>query len=589
MDTHIKLNIHTTSTQYTYATSSSLIMHLRTTLARLVRWGCAAGKTEALGQFCEDFDAVVSSREELLARAHCEDGDVSERVDTLVVLNWEGTVEQDAARGVCWVDIVVGGAVCSLGRHTRSVLVDGPVLAAVGVGHQTLEEGVAGVPVGWEVAVGVGQIAGVDVLRETRLLVGTDGITLLAVDVLGSEVGGINGTHDIETVTVVSGDEDKSLLEAVGFVEVLDGGLDSVVKLEQFTESTVIVKDMHHLVDRRCLAHQEPTILTRACLKDINGLEGHLLETGLVESGSLVTSRGERLVQVLAVDVTVQPLSHVGGAEDTQGLLCYRGGEHGSAVQEDLVALLGELGVVILALVCDTSERRRIELLGTTTEDDINGSLGPGVVLDTVEESVDNSSILRSRTGMSDQSSGSSIGNVSGGDDSNVATSETVEHLSKGLDLGVVESVGAGISVDVQAVDGALVSSVEGRSRVGRISDEAVKGVGHLMSKNRELVHGHGGLVLSVNALVSDQAGGRDHVGGHTITNEKDDVLGLALLCERSDGPCGLGLAAVVVVEGGGVCAGLVKSNAAVSLGGYIDERWLLRVTGKEVWNPSAL
>jgi hypothetical protein len=103
------------------------------------------------------------------------------------------------------------------------------------------------------------------------------------------------------------------------------------------------------------------------------------------------------------------------------------------------------------------------------------------------------------------------------------------------------------------------------------------------MSQNGELVHGHGSLVLSVDALVSDQAGGRDHVGGHTITNEEDDVLGLSLLGERSDGPCGLGLAVIVVVEGGGVCAGLVKRNTAVSLGGYIDKRWLLYVTGEEV------
>lgn len=168
---------------------------------------------------------------------------------TLVVLNWESTVEQDATSTISGVDVKVLGSVGSLGRSARAILADGPVLASVGISHQTLEEGVAGVPVGGEVAVGVGQVASVDVLRKTRLLVGADGVTLLAVDVLGSEVVGVDGTHDIETVTVVSSDEDESLLEAVGAVQLGDGGLDGVVELKELTKSTVVVENVHHLVD----------------------------------------------------------------------------------------------------------------------------------------------------------------------------------------------------------------------------------------------------------------------------------------------------------------------------------------------------
>jgi hypothetical protein len=42
-----------------------------------------------------------------------------------------------------------------------------------------------------------------------------------------------------------------AIKQTIGFVEVLDGGLDSVVKLEEFTKSTVIVKDIHHLINTR--------------------------------------------------------------------------------------------------------------------------------------------------------------------------------------------------------------------------------------------------------------------------------------------------------------------------------------------------
>lgn len=232
-------------------------------------------------------------------------------------------------------------------------------------------------------------------------------------------------------------------------------------------------------------------------------------------------------------------------------------------------------------MVGDTSERRGVELLSTTTKDDINGGLGPGVVCNTVEESVDDGAVLATGTSVGNKRSRRGIGNVSGRDNTNVSTSEAVEHLGNCLNLGVIERILAGVRVDVQAVDGTLVSGVEGSSRVGRIGNEAVNGVCHLMTEDGEFVHGHGGLVLSVDALVSDQAGGRDHVRGHTITNEQNDVLGLALLSQVTDEPSCLSLAAVVVVEGCSVLARLVERNATVGLGGDIDEGWLLRITSE--------
>lgn len=127
------------------------------------------------------------------------------------------------------------------------------------------------------------------------------------------------------------------------------------------------------------------------------------------------------------------------------------------------------------------------------------------------------------------------------------------------------------------------MASVESSSRVGRISDEAVNRVGHLVTEHGKFVHRHSGLILSVDALMTDQACGRDHVGGHTVSNEENDVLGLALLSQVTDKPSRLGLTAVVVVEGGGVLARLVESNTAVGFGGNIDEAGLLRIASEEV------
>jgi hypothetical protein len=82
---------------------------------------------------------------------------------------------------------------------------------------------------------------------------------------------------------------------------------------------------------------------------------------------------------------------------------------------------------------------------------------------------------------------------------------------------------------------------------------------------------------------VADQAGCRDHVGGHTVADEENDVLGLALFSEIADEPCGLGLAAIVVAESRGVLARLVEGNTTVGLGGYIYKCLVVGVTSEEI------
>ena len=128
------------------------------------------------------------------------------------------------------------------------------------------------------------------------------------------------------------------------------------------------------------------------------------------------------------------------------------------------------------------------------------------------------------------------------------------------------------------------MTGVQGRSRVGGISDKGIQGVGHLVAKDRELVHGHPGLVFPVDRLVGDQAGSRDHVGGHAIGDEEDNVLRLGALRRVADNPVGGGGGAIVVGQHGLVLARTVEGDATVGLGGDLDERGFLRVLCKEIY-----
>ena len=52
-------------------------------------------------------------------------------------------------------------------------------------------------------------------------------------------------------------------------------------------------------------------------------------------------------------------------------------------------------------------------------------------------------------------------------------------------------------------VNSALVASVKGRGRVGRVGDVAVDGVCHLVTEDRKLVHLEASLVDTIDTLVS--------------------------------------------------------------------------------------
>jgi hypothetical protein len=76
------------------------------------------------------------------------------------------------------------------------------VFPVVWESNNTLLKSVAWIPVGWEMVAGtVGQVAAVDILTETRILVDTDGITLLAWGVRFVEVFGVDTSGDVKSVT----------------------------------------------------------------------------------------------------------------------------------------------------------------------------------------------------------------------------------------------------------------------------------------------------------------------------------------------------------------------------------------------------
>lgn len=130
------------------------------------------------------------------------------------------------------------------------------------------------------------------------------------------------------------------------------------------------------------------------------------------------------------------------------------------------------------------------------------------------------------------------------------------------------------------------MTSVERSSRVSGVGDEAIDRVGHLVANDREFVHGHERLVFAVDLLMAYQTSSCDHVCGHPVTNEENDVLGLALLSQVANEPSSFRLASIVIVEGSSVLARFVKSDAAVGFSRNVDEGGPQSVACEEVFVP---
>lgn len=157
-------------------------------------------------------------------------------------------------------------------------------------------------------------------MRETGLGVRADGVTFLAVGVLRVQVFGIDAAGDVEAVAVVGGDEDEGLLEAVQLPQLGYGRPDGVVELEDVTQGAVVVQGVHLFVDGRRFGHEEPALLAVAGGQDVDSLQGHFLEAGHVGCVASETIRAVLPVEVLFVDVAIQPDGQVRGRENPERL-----------------------------------------------------------------------------------------------------------------------------------------------------------------------------------------------------------------------------------------------------------------------------
>ena len=441
-------------------------------------------KTKAVGNLVKDVNVAVCTTEGVLARTKSIDGDISQRVDTLAVVGADGTVDNETIRGILGVDIVV--TVLELNGGCTGLLVNLVVLSVVGHGTDTTGDGVSGLPVGGEVGAGavVDTLGLLGVLRLAGLLVDTNGAALGTIILLLGEVLSVGrtpntaivsklilyirwGNNLLKTVTVVSRDDDKSLVEDVKLLELLDGSTDSVIKFKKVAESTVVIKSVHLLVDGGSLRHEEEPLVLTTGAEDVNGLESHVLETGQVTSSSLRASGVVlKALDVVGVNVAVEPDRKVALAEDTESTLAVISLEERGLVVRDSVALLLVLLVVVLALVGTLSSN---EVLSTATEENIGTLvLGPAVVAVSVEILVDQRTVLASETSVTSKSNGSSVGEVSSrnstpstallkleyelSSNSEKAYPDTLEDLDNGLDLGVIKGVGRRVGVDTTLV-----------------------------------------------------------------------------------------------------------------------------------------
>jgi hypothetical protein len=134
-----------------------------------------------------------------------------------------------------------------------------------------------------------------------------------------------------------------------------------------------------YLVDRGGLRHEEEAFVGVALVQDINGLESHLLQSWLVRRSRRASIRcGLGDQSVVLVDVSVQPLGHVGDGENAQSALGNGSILESSIVLDEVVASVLELLVVVFAL-----ERLAAgnELFGTATEKNIRTCpIHPGIV-----------------------------------------------------------------------------------------------------------------------------------------------------------------------------------------------------------------
>lgn len=164
-----------------------------------------------------------------------------------------------------------------------------------------------------------------------------------------------------------------------------------------------------------------------------------------------------------------------------------------------------------------------------------------------------------------------------------------MKDFSNALDFRVIGGVCRTVGVDAKSVDRAFMARVECCRGVGAIGNIRIQGMRHLMAKYWEFVHLHLGLILAIDALMSDQSSGSDHVCGHSISDEKQNILSSAGSRYISNKPRSDGLCTAVVGQCRSVCSWLVQSHMSVRLSGHIDNRRFLGISSKQVWSELSI
>lgn len=240
-------------------------------------------------------------------------------MDTLSGADGQSSVRQEAFRLVPWPGhVVISGGGRVGGRVPGSSSVDCVGLLHIRVGREAGSKGVSRVPLDGEVGVFTdndslvfrSRALGDLILGVTRVLVGSDSIPLRSVRGGDLQVLGVTRAEDIEAVTVIGSDDNQSFIEFTDLFQVLDGLSNSVIELQQFTQGSVVVQNVEHLVDRSGFRHHEEALVFGVpCLEDIDSLDGHFSETRLVQSGTggVDKRRDGAVFQVLGIDVSVEP------------------------------------------------------------------------------------------------------------------------------------------------------------------------------------------------------------------------------------------------------------------------------------------
>lgn len=81
----------------------------------------------------------------------------------------------------------------------------------------------------------------------------------------------------------------------------------------------------------------------------------------------------------------------------------------------------------------------------------------------------------------------------------------------------------------------------------------------------------------------------RDHVGRHSVSDEKNDVLGPLHLGQRSHQPFRHGFGSIVIRQSHHIVTRLVESYASVCRRCHIDDGGSFGVLGEQILEPSEI